>query len=191
MSYSELKKEFTTKDVTRLRNLISGNTGAATMAQVGYTKKEEEYKEGDVWEIDGRKWTIKDGIKQTYTRLDGVKKLMSVPMLCPKCSVRMKSTIDKRMYQIHGECLACRQAFETKLKLEGKYTEYAEGIMKANANTLIQEAKEYMSSISTEVHQHFTEAGHMEDWSGPDSNKLAIDKMSAELEELEKDISNR
>lgn len=191
MSYSELQKEFTTKDVTRLRNLISGKVGDATISQVGYTKKYEEYKEGDIWEVGGRKWTIKNGIKQTHTQLDGIKKLVSIPMLCPKCLVRMKNKADKKIYLLYGECLACRQSFETKLKLEGKYTEYANGIMKDNARTLLQEAKEYIKNISTETYQYFTEIGQIEDWNGPDANQLAIGKMNAELEELEKEINNR
>lgn len=189
MSYSELRKEFTTKDVTRLRNLISGNVNAATVAQVGYTKKEVDYKEGDVWEVDGRKWTVKDGVKQTFTQLDGIKKLIRVPMLCPECSVRMKHRLDKQMYNIHGKCLACVQSFETKLKLEGKYTEYAEGIMKANARTFVKEAREYIQDIATEMPQYFTETGQIEDWSGPNVNQLAVEKMEQELAELEETLS--
>ena len=60
-----LKKEFRKKDVNRARNLITGNTGASTGTQIGYSKKEEDHKEGDIW-TEGRKtWTIKNGIKQT------------------------------------------------------------------------------------------------------------------------------
>ena len=39
----------------------------------GYTKKQEFHEEGDMWEEDGRTWTIKDGIKQNITRLDKTK----------------------------------------------------------------------------------------------------------------------
>ena len=54
-----LKKEFKRKDVQRARNLIQGKTGASTGIQIGYNKKQEDYKEGDVW-TEGRKtWTIK------------------------------------------------------------------------------------------------------------------------------------
>ena len=43
-----LKKEFRKKDVNRMRNLIQGKTGASTGIQIGYKKKEEDHKEGDV-----------------------------------------------------------------------------------------------------------------------------------------------
>ena len=75
-----LKKEFKRKDVQRARNLIQGKTGASTGIQIGYNKKEEEYKEGDVW-TEGRKtWTIKNGIKQTISKLDNIKKEVFMPL---------------------------------------------------------------------------------------------------------------
>ena len=69
-----LKKEFKRKDVERMRNLIKGDTGKSAELQVGYTTKMEDHKEGDIWEEGGKQWTIKDGIKQTATKLDRVKK---------------------------------------------------------------------------------------------------------------------
>ena len=66
-----LNKEFKEKDVERLRNIIKGKHGDKTSIGIGYTKNEEFHKEGDIWEEDGRKWTIKDGVKQKLTKLDG------------------------------------------------------------------------------------------------------------------------
>ena len=43
-----LKKEFSKKDVQRARNLITGNADARTSQGIGYTKKYEHYKEGDI-----------------------------------------------------------------------------------------------------------------------------------------------
>ncbi len=44
-----LKKEFKQKDVNRARNLIMGKTDASTSTQIGYSTKQKDYKEGDVW----------------------------------------------------------------------------------------------------------------------------------------------
>ena len=74
-----LKKEFKRKDVERMRNLIKGDTGKSAELQVGYTAKKEDHKEGDIWEEGGKQWTIKDGIKQTATKLDRVKKEAIMP----------------------------------------------------------------------------------------------------------------
>ena len=93
-----LKKEFKTRDVQRMRNIITKNTGDKTGVQVGYTKAYEDHKEGDIWEERGKKWTIKNGIKQTVTRFDNIKKKVFAPITCPTCNKPMtKSHIDKYM----------------------------------------------------------------------------------------------
>ena len=58
---TQLKKEFSPEDLQRARNIITGQTGNRTKVQSGYEKKQIEHKEGDVWEENGKKWTIKDG----------------------------------------------------------------------------------------------------------------------------------
>ena len=80
MKETVLKKEFKPRDVARLRNLISGKTGEVTQLQAGWENHVEKHKEGDVWEQDGRKWTIKNGLKQTVTKLDAIKKLIILPL---------------------------------------------------------------------------------------------------------------
>ena len=77
-----LKKEFKRKDVDRARNLLMGKSGASSETQVGYKKKRIEYKEGDVWKENGKTWTIKDGIKQTVSKLDAIKKEINIPLCC-------------------------------------------------------------------------------------------------------------
>jgi len=54
MSDNILKKEFQKKDVERLRNLIKGKSNQKTGQGVGYTKKEEFHKEGDIWMENNR-----------------------------------------------------------------------------------------------------------------------------------------
>ena len=64
---SVLKKEFKSKDVERLRNLVQGKYGDKTTMGTGYEKTKEFHGEGDVWEEDSRTWTIKNGLKQNIT----------------------------------------------------------------------------------------------------------------------------
>ena len=120
-----LKKEFSTRDVNRARNLITKKFGDATGIQAGYTKQVVEHSEGEVWEENGKKWTIKNGIKQTITKFDKLKKLVTFPLICPECSNPMKDyEINRKMYNIHGKCFDCVVKMETQLKIEGKYDEY-------------------------------------------------------------------
>jgi uncharacterized protein (UPF0128 family) len=75
MAESKLQREFRERDVQRMRNLITKDYGAKTGVQIGYTKENIERKEGDVWEENHKTWTIKNGIKQTVSKLDSVKKM--------------------------------------------------------------------------------------------------------------------
>ena len=83
MSDNMLKREFKTRDVQRMRNILTKDYGAKTGVQIGYTKENTEHKEGDVWEERGKQWTIKNGIKMTVTKLDIVKKALQMPLVCP------------------------------------------------------------------------------------------------------------
>ena len=111
-----LKKDFQQRDVERIRNLVKGKYGEKTRSSVGFTKAEEFHKEGDIWEADGRTWTIKDGIKQNITKLDKAKKAHIMPLLCPKCGKVMKNRNDKPFYTIHKMCFNCVIDFEHKLR---------------------------------------------------------------------------
>ncbi len=59
-----LKKEFSERDLQRIRNLATKKVHDKTVTSVGYSKAEEFHNEGDVWEENGRTWTIKNGIKK-------------------------------------------------------------------------------------------------------------------------------
>ena len=73
-SESLLKKEFKHSDVQRVRNIVNKDFTSKTKLQTGYKKAYEHHVEGDVWEDKGKKWTIKNGLKQNITKLDEVKK---------------------------------------------------------------------------------------------------------------------
>ena len=73
---SVLKKEFKQNDVQRLRNLVQGKYGDRTTMGTGYNKAKEFHDEGDIWEEDGRSWTIKNGVKQNITKLDKAKEVI-------------------------------------------------------------------------------------------------------------------
>ena len=53
MKDSVLKKEFSKRDVQRVRNVMTGKAGERTVDGIGYTKKQEVRQEGDVWTENG------------------------------------------------------------------------------------------------------------------------------------------
>ena len=175
-----LKKELKRKDVQRARNLIMGNSGASTGTQIGYSKKIEEYKEGDVWESDGRTWTIKDGIKQNITKLDKAKKVHNMPLFCPCCGKVMKKRNDKPFYRIHKKCFDCVIDMEVQLRKEGKWEEYERNIKNNEIDNRIKEFKIYIEERLKESNDSFvSESGEVERWVG----KVNKDKVEEYVKE--------
>jgi hypothetical protein len=174
-----LKKEFSKKDVNRARNLIMGKANASTGTQVGYNKKTKEYKEGDTW-TEGRKtWTIKNGIKQTVSKLDKIKKEIFMPLCCPKCNKVMKKRLDKPNYKIHKMCHDCVIEFEHKIQIQGldKYLAYKENLKKQNKLSILKEVESQLLGWIDQSNSGFvSEDGVVERWvGGIDKKKVTKD----------------
>jgi len=172
-----LKKEFKRTDVNRLRNLIQGKTGDSSNTQIGYSKKEEEHKEGDIWTENKKTWTIKNGIKQTISKLDKIKKEVFMPLCCPKCGTVMKKRLDKPNYKLHKKCFDCVVDFEHKLRIDGKYEEYKNQLEARNSLTIVDEMESYLLSAVNESNDgYISEKGELERWvGGIDKEKMTKD----------------
>jgi len=57
-----LNRQFTEREVQRMRNIVMEKHGDKTQSQIGYENNIQR-KEGDTWEEQGKTWTIKNGIK--------------------------------------------------------------------------------------------------------------------------------
>jgi len=169
-----LNKQFTEKDVNRMRNLIQGKHGEKVGHSVGYSKNDQNYKEGDIWEADGRKWTIKDGIKQNITKLDKAKKAHMMPIFCPCCGSKMHTDIDKPYYNIHKKCLNCVVEFEHELRVAGLYDAYEARIINSDIDGFIDDFTKFIASeLSLTNNSFISEQGYLEKWAGgPDKDKV-------------------
>ena len=184
-----LKKQFAEKDIQRIRNLVKGKNGERITHGIGYTQETTDHVEGDVWQEDGRSWTIKDGIKQNITKLDKFKKT-SVPLFCPSCKQVMDKQLDPHYYKSYGSCLDCRTEFETKLKLEGKWEDYVNSTFNAEIDKQIEEYKSYFESLLSEGNQGYvSENGEIQKWVGgidKERAQNALDEMVKHLNSLKK-----
>ena len=197
-----LKKEFNKKDVNRARNLIHGKTGDSTNIQLGYKKKRIEYKEGDIWTENKKTWTIKNGIKQTVSKLDAIKKEIHMPLCCPECKGVMKHHLDKPNYRIHKKCMNCVIDYEGKLKhVPGRYEKYLKELEIKNNLTSLDEIESYLLEIANTSNKGYvSEGGHVERWVGGVDKKLSKNikqysdkfrkKLEKELNEQEKTNRN-
>jgi hypothetical protein len=166
---SRLQKDFKQRDVQRMRNLITKNYGDKTSTQTGYTKQHIEHKEGDVWEENGKNWTIKNGLKQTITRLDSIKKSLLLPIICPSCSKAMANNLlNKKMWPLHGKCFDCVINMESELKRIGKFEEYQRNMVHSGIKTHIKEMEDLLLELALGASKEsfVTEAGDIEEWRG-------------------------
>ena len=179
-----LKKEFKRKDVDRARNLIMGKSGASSETQIGYKKKRIEYKEGDVWKENGKTWTIKDGIKQTISKLDAIKKEVFMPLCCPKCGKVMKKRLDKPNYKIHKMCFDCVVDYEHKLRVNDEYDDYVKKLQLKNRLTEIDEMENMFLELANQSNEGFvSEHGEVERWKGGiDKEKISHEIIKAAQE---------
>lgn len=173
---SLLKKEFKQSDVQRVRNIVNKDFISKTKAQTGYQKKQERYKEGDIWEEAGKTWTIKNGIKQNITKLDTAKKALRIPLRCPKCGGPMKHHLAKKMYKIHGFCFdPCTVEMEAQLRKAGLYEQYEQRMMQGNMKAFANDVEQWAMDLINTKNTFVTEAGDVEDWnsnSGKDKEIL-------------------
>ena len=191
-----LNKEFERRDVERMRNLIKGKANSSSENQVGYQKKTIERKEGDIWKENKKTWTIKNGIKQTISKLDKIKKEVFVPLCCPKCSKVIKHQLDKDNYKIHKNCHDCVIEFEHKLRMEGKYKDYIKELKAKNSLNMVDEMESYLlSAVNSTNDGYISEKGELERWiGGIDKEKLTkdiIEGAQIRRESIKKELSGK
>ena len=167
---SLLKKEFKKSDVQRVRNLVNKDFTSKTKQQTGYKKSTQRHKEGDIWEENGKQWTIKNGLKQNITKLDSAKKAVRIPLKCPKCNGSMKHHLAKKMYKIHGFCFDCTIDMEAELRKAGLYDQYEQRMMQGNMKAFAKDIEQWAIDIMSNSSTYVTEAGDIEDWKS-NSNK--------------------
>ena len=186
MNESLLKKEFKESDIQRVRNLVNKDFTGKTKQQIGYQKKFTRYSEGDIWEENGKTWTIKNGIKQNITKLDKAKKAIRIPLACPKCSGSMNHHLHKKMYKIHGFCFDCTIEMEANLRKIGLYEQYEKKIMSGNMSTFADDIEHWVYESINDSSNMVTEDGTIEDWGG--MNKEYKDKILDDLKTYVKNL---
>ena len=187
-----LKKEFKRKDVSRARNLIMGKTGAATGTQVGYKKKQVEYKEGDVWTENKKTWTIKNGIKQTVSKLDKIKKEVFMPLCCPECSKVMKHHLDKDNWKIHKTCHDCVVKSEHKILMDKNYDKYIKNLKSKNELEYLNEIESYLlDAINTSNTNYISEKGEVERWVGGVNKEKLTKEITPAVKERKEKINSK
>ena len=185
---TQLNKEFSERDLQRMRNIISKKTADGTRIQAGYSKNQTVHVEGDTWEENGKTWTIHNGIKQTVTKHDALKAMVKFPLTCPCCSKPMKDfSLNRKMYSIHSTCFDCVIEMEGKLRISGEYEAYERKMMNANKNATIDDAEQMFDEyFVSKKDTYVTEAGDIEKWDGGSIDPEVIKMIKENIKRLRK-----
>lgn len=188
MGESMLQREFKDRDVQRMRNLITKDHTAKTTTQVGYTKAHIDHVEGDIWEENNRQWTIKNGIKMTISKLDALKKALSLPISCPNCKNAMKdNNSNRKMWSVHKMCLNCVVKIETELKRTGQYEEYERNMNRQSLNEYIKELEQLLLEVSINDmngEDFVTEEGDIEKWGGGINKQKLVQDLQEYIQKI-------
>jgi len=163
-----LKREFTEREVQRMRNIVTKKTGDRTIIQAGW-ESQIKRQEGDVWEENGKTWAIKNGIKRTVSKLAKFKDTNVMPLTCPQCSepLARQSEYVKHMYKLAHKCPKCVTKEETNMKLDGTFDEYAKNMyFKNHLHMLDQTEKEFNDFVNNGFDKIMSETGEVESWDG-------------------------
>jgi hypothetical protein len=165
---SMLNKEFTEREVQRMRNLITKKHGDKTQVSAGYESRMAR-KEGDIWEANGKTWTISGGIKKSIPKLSKFKKEAIMPLTCFKCNDVLSRNSDyvKQIYKLMGHCPKCQAKYESDLKIAGTFDNYAKEMHIKNHLHLVDDAeKGFEDFIQNGFEKYMSELGETEDWIG-------------------------
>ena len=105
-----------------LKDLMTKGSTEKDYAQVGYEGKQENL-----------------GGKTRESELSKVMQSVRMPMFCPKCKKAMKKKLDDKFWRMMNHCFDCQIDYENKLKIQGKFDNYAENKMLENQKSYLKE----------------------------------------------------
>ena len=116
-----------------LQDIISGREHEKEYVQVGYEGKQEDL-----------------GGKTRKSELTDIMSKVRMPWFCPKCQKTMKKRLDDKFWYLYKHCFDCQIDFEHKLRLEGKYNEWALQKTKSNQRALVDDMIQGIEQWRTE-----------------------------------------
>ena len=126
----------------------------------------------------------KDKVGDKISRLSDIMKDARMPMFCPECDLLMKKKLDDKMWRLFGHCFDCQITIENKLRIEGKYEEWAENKIRKNKIAFIkdsiQKIEEWKDMKAPEWYNNV----------GVDYPELEKEKWDVDMDKVRKEADN-
>ena len=82
----------------------------------------------------------KEKKKDNISRMTELMQDVRMPWFCPNCKKVMKQKLDDKMWKLFGHCFNCQIKVENKLRINGKYEEWAEEKIRKNKISFIKDS---------------------------------------------------
>ena len=156
---------------------------------VGWTKKKESHKVGDVWEDEHSKYEQKEGYVlktgKNSEALQQIRKYLEEKSKCKnsECKTIKKSEKDLKFIQNGGFCMNCTAERETELRAVGLFQEYQDykiwTRMIIYGTNKLEELKQSLTEIKP-FYEYVNEDGTVEKWELPKS----VEETKADIQEM-------
>lgn len=176
-------------------------SGEKAFQSVGWTPDLKPRADGEVWEIGGQKWTMKDGKKQPLSII--TKYLDATRQECGDCKKNMKlfnDRLDDKMFPKTGRCYDCQIKFESELKRTGKYEAYEKEKIFSNQKSYCLDMKaklldtiKHLENADNKI-KYMNEDGTEEYWTDTTREnvlvgaKKELDECNSALERIEEQL---
>ena len=156
---------------------------------VGWTKKKESHKVGDVWEDEHSKYEQKEGYVlktgKNSEALQEIRKYLEEKSKCKnsECKTIKKSEKDLKFIQNGGFCMNCTAERETELRAVGLFQEYQDykiwTRMIIYGTNKLEQLKQSLTEIKPS-YEYVNEDGTVEKWELPKS----VEETKADIQEM-------
>ena len=150
-----------------LKELMSGKDYEKDYVQVGYEGKQENL-----------------GGKTRKSELTDVMASVRMPWFCPKCDKAMKNKLDDKFWRTQGHCFNCQVELENRLRIEGKFEDYAK-------TKMLENQKAYLKDLEQSIDE-FEKTGGKQEWLnqvGVNTPELEKETWDMGKDQFEKTIS--
>ena len=150
-----------------LKDLMQGKEYEKDYTLVGYQGEQENL-----------------GGKTRESDISEVLQSARMPWFCPKCKKTMKKQLDNKFWRLMGHCFDCQVDFENKLRIEGKFDNWAQSKMLENQKSQLKDLEQSLDD--------FEKTGGKKEWFnnvGVNTPMLESDNWEMGEKEFEKTIS--
>ena len=104
-----------------------------------------------------------------------------MPWFCGKCKKIMKKHLDEKMWYLYNHCFECQVDIENKLRISGKFDEWAQQKVIANKLSWIRDQKQSI--------EEFKNQGKVEFWEQirPDGYSVDKEKWNTNFDSVKKE----